>query len=101
MEEKKEEENPITLAKILYKGNKLEIQDIEALGLHVIPTRKEVKNTSLVRNIISTYEDRYLCLVNLNTKSQNQPNQLSTHLIVFKKNFATGQVTKKRISAAA
>ena len=59
------EEVPKTsLSELLKKGNRLEIEDLDLLTL--VPTRKEVKNLSLVRNLVSTYEDRHLCIVEVN-----------------------------------
>ena len=80
------------MKELLFKGNKIELEVIEAMGLNLVPTRKEVKNTSIVRNFISTFEDRHLCLVNLKGQPQKtaQSNQNSTHLVVLRKYLATG-----------
>ena len=79
----------------------MELADFEALNLHPIACRKEVKNTNLVRNFVSSFEDRYLCLANLSSPDANQVNVYATHLVVFKKYLATGTEAKKKISAAA
>ena len=62
------------LSEILKKGALLEIEELDFLKL--ILTRKEVKNQSLVRNLVSTYEDRYLCLTEVLGK---------VSLVIFKK----------------
>jgi len=51
-------------AKIV-KGKLLELDDLLSLGIEVVKTRKEVKNTSLVRNFVSSYEDRYVTILPL------------------------------------
>ena len=68
------EQQKIPLSEILKKGALLEIEELDFLKL--VLTRKEVKNQSLVRNLVSTYEDRYLCLTEVQGK---------VALVVFKK----------------
>lgn len=68
------EQQKIPLSEILKKGALLDIEELDFLKL--VQTRKEVKNQSLVRNLVSTYEDRYLCLTEVQGKFS---------LVVFKK----------------
>ena len=37
--------------------------ELEIMGFNFILARKEVKNASLVRNLVSTYEDRFVTIV--------------------------------------
>lgn len=71
------------------KGNKLELQELEKLKIDVVLTRKEVKNISSLRNIVSSFEDRYLALIFIEDKC---------YLLVLKKWLALATETKKRIS---
>jgi hypothetical protein len=69
------------------KGNRHEVLDIEKLRLtrklFIVNARKEVKNSSLVRNLVSVYEDRFLAVVNFkNPEVADQKNQY--HLVVFR-----------------
>ena len=91
----------IKIKDILIKGNRIDNWDFESLNLHLIPTRKEVKNTKLT-NIVTNFEDRYLCLVNLSSsQGVGEANLFSTHLVVFKKHQAKASEAKKKISKAA
>lgn len=62
---------------ISQKGDLIELYDLEALGISLIHTRKEVKNTSLIRNFVSSYEDRFVSLI---------PVKGQMSFVVFKKN---------------
>ena len=52
----------------MVKGNRIEVEVIEQMRmankLLLIHGRKEVKNVNLVKNFISTFEDRFIAIVN-------------------------------------
>ena len=72
-EEKKEEvvlpiqaeEVTSNLDNLIEKRNRIELKQMEELGIKLVATRKEVKNASIVRNFISSYEDRYVAIIQI------------------------------------
>jgi hypothetical protein len=61
---------------LIQKGKKLELTDITNFQLELVATKKEVKNASLVRNFISSQEERFVSLILINGVMS---------LVVFKK----------------
>jgi hypothetical protein len=76
---------------LLTKGNRIDLLTMQGLDIRMDLARKEVKNKSLV-NFISSYEDRYLSIVQIG-------NEL--YVVVFKKYNATVVETKKKLTSAA
>ena len=80
------------------KGNRVETMAMEQLMLqhkiHFIATRKEVKKQSMLKNLLSSQEDRFLCLLDFSTVAQKQ----HWHLIVLKKCSADAAIAKKHLS---
>ena len=65
--EKKEMPKPKpSVTELFVKGKRIELEVMERLGVLLIPSRKEVKNTNLVKNFVHSYEDRYICMVDFN-----------------------------------
>ena len=78
LEEVKEIEKVTThFQKSIGKGKSLETHEIEQLELDMVLTRKMAKNGSLVSNFISSYEDRFLSIVEMGAANPC--------LVVFKK----------------
>ena len=79
VEEKPEEvETPETESqKVLKKGNSIEVEDLDKLGLNWVGTRKEVKNLSMIRNFVTSFEDRKVAIVPLGGDDK-------LHLVVLK-----------------
>lgn len=71
----------------MVKGNRIEVEVIEQMRmankLLLVHGRKEVKNVNLVKNFISTFEDRFIAILNFkNDNDENQKDQY--HLVVLK-----------------
>ena len=67
--------------------NRIEVEVIEQMRmankLLQVHGRKEVKNVNLVKNFISTFEDRFIAILNFNNDNdENQKDQY--HLVVLK-----------------
>lgn len=61
--------NEPNLQELIIKGNRIENIQMEGILSNwkiVVMARKEVKNSSMIKNFISSFEDRIICLVNLN-----------------------------------
>jgi len=80
------------LAELFKKGNRIELDEFEALNIKTVVTRKEVKNISSLRSLVSSYEDRCLAFVEINQE---------LFLVVLKRWNATATETKKKISQLA
>lgn len=80
------------LAELFKKGNRIELDEFEALNINTVVTRKEVKNISALRSLVSSYEDRCLAFVEINQE---------LFLVVLKRWNATATETKKKISQLA
>lgn len=82
---------------VFFKGNRVETMVMEQLmlqhKLHFIATRKEVKNKT-IKNLLSSQEDRFLCLLDFSTDAQKQ----HWHLVVLKKCSADAAIAKKHVS---
>ena len=84
---------------MLVKGNRFELEVMDQLGLLFVPSRKEVKNTKLVKNFVHSFEDRFLCLVDFNQgKSTDKPD---IRLVVLKKWTIYAKETRNKLSRAA
>lgn len=62
---------------------------MDQMELQIVLTRKEVKNVRSIRNLVSSYEDRYLLIVRINKIS---------YLVVLKKYLALASETKKALN---
>lgn len=80
------------LAELFKKGNRIELDEFEALNIKTVVTRKEVKNISSLRSLVSSYEDRCLAFVEIDQE---------VLLVVLKRWNATATETKKKISQLA
>lgn len=109
-EQQKEEviEEPIKLTKVselFKKGNRIEFEKLKQIAVAPILTKKEVKNASIVKNLISSVEERFLCLVDFNssysscldneTAKISESSQPDIRLVVLKKWSTQGTEAKK------
>ena len=103
-EEQIEEPNKnIIVSEIFKKGNRIELEKLKQIAVVPIMTKKEVKNVSIVKNLISSIEERYLCLIDFNsTYSSDKSNskisetsQPDIRLVVLKKWSTQGTEAKK------
>lgn len=116
-EQQKEEliEEPIKLIKVselFKKGNRIELEKLKQIAVAPILTKKEIKNASIVKNLISSVEERFLCLVDFNSSYSATPdNQTTTkvsdssqpdiRLVVLKKWSTQGTEAKKLLQKTA
>ena len=63
-------------------------------NIHFIATRKEVKKQSILKNFLSSQEDRFLCLLDLSSDAQKK----EWHLVVLKKCSADAAIAKKHLN---
>jgi len=96
----KKEQKPIPpVTQLFVKGNRFELDLVEKLGILLVPSRKEVKNTKVVKNFVHSYEDRFICLIDFN---QNQPGKPSDiRIVVLKKYTIYAKDTRMKLSKAA
>ena len=71
---------------------------IEQLGILLVPSRKEVKNSSLVKNFVHSFEDRYICLLDF---AQGKSDKPDIRLVVLKKWTVYAKETMGKLSKAA
>jgi len=83
---------------VFVKGQRLELEEVEQLGVQLVQSRKEVKNSKIVRNFVHSYEDRHLCLVDFNDEPRGKPD---IRLVVLRKWTFYAKETRSKLSKAA
>jgi len=71
---------PLDLKSMFKKGSRLPVTRVRQLGINLMHARKEVKNAKLVRNLISSYEDRHLALISFQSSYSKVE---ALHLVVL------------------
>ena len=85
-DDENEPEEKVYMRDLLRKGEIVDVFDLHITNTSTILSQKEKKNKddSYIKSFYTTYSDRLLCLVNMDSCKHNQHKyKVATHLVVL------------------